>query len=819
MEHTEIVRQSLSLTRDSGKDLSRNALARVYQPNKALSTNAILQEKLAQYMHVVEGHFSSSLSGMSTPFFAALDSLQDLQAEAAESVVRITELRYHLERVDTHMALLNLEIIRNRQRRDRLSTLSDAVTQLQYIRNGVMHCEKLVDSGQFALAMRRIPYVEILACGKRPPALVEDLQWLMPGPLLRLFDLRRLPALRELLHGLGQLHLRIASAYETQLTNILISDLHQHVSRVSPTDTLSRWVDAPDLTPAYMAGAEKLRADLAPVLRGLAASGCLAEASPIIHQTVAQEIMSLLHQHLPGLSEDDDEFIASTSTRTSSRRLIQRVKSSIVSHNLRALSPDEAAASLTKVCCNMSEALRSFGLPIKIVLDVVTVSTSQQDMTQALDVSDLLHRAVNRAQSEVAKVLQVRMEQTINFEFDTFPEFLKLGRLFANECEAVSGHNGTTFKSVMNDYCQKFLALWHEEERQKLAQRMESEKWERVNFNPESAVILAGFLESMNNDPSSWRDYVIPGTADLGAEKQGDKPCGDQTSTTRDDRKAMTLAVIGQESFMMVDSAAFALRGIERYMIFLVSAPHMAKSISAALFDYLKLFNSRTQKLILGAAAKMTAGLATINAKHLALTSQSLSFFLALIPYMRGCVQRLNADRSTKLEHDRVEHVFRVHQTLIYDNFIDIMRCCATVCVRAMDRTEWDDPDEIQRTCSPCVEMLAAETLTLNRVLSKYLPGTSAEVVMRRALLNYRNYSAKFSTLRPPSRMLGERGEHLPTAKKLLANHFMSRLLRNVEFLEAKLDNIDVAEDFGAYLVEIVEGKTRSRPAGVGSSV
>jgi hypothetical protein len=67
--------------------------------------------------------------------------------------------------------------------------------------------------------------------------------------------------------------------------------------------------------------------------------------------------------------------------------------------------------------------------------------------------------------------------------------------------------------------------------------------------------------------------------------------------------------------------------------------------------------------------------------------------------------------------------------------------------------------------------------------------------------------------------MLGERGEHLPTAKKLLANHFMSRLLRNVEFLEAKLDNIDVAEDFGAYLVEIVEGKTRSRPAGVGSSV
>lgn len=58
----------------------------------------------------------------------------------------------------------------------------------------------------------------------------------------------------------------------------------------------------------------------------------------------------------------------------------------------------------------------------------------------------------------------------------------------------------------------------------------------------------------------------------------------------------------------------------------------MVNGISPLLIDYLELYNSRTQQLILGAGAKITAGLTNINIKHLVLASQSLSFFIALIP-------------------------------------------------------------------------------------------------------------------------------------------------------------------------------------------
>jgi vacuolar protein sorting-associated protein 54 len=202
----------------------------------------------------------------------------------------------------------------------------------------------------------------------------------------------------------------------------------------------------------------------------------------------------------------------------------------------------------------------------------------------------------------------------------------------------------------------------------------------------------------------------------------------------------MILAAIDQETFMTVESVAFALRGIEQYAILLVSVPNMANAISTALLDYLKLFNSRTQQLILGAGAKLTAGLTTINTKHLALASQSLSLFITLIPYIRGCVSRHSTITVAGLaEYSRLERVFQEHQSFIHNKFIDIMGSRAAACIRAMGKVEWDHASELQGNVSPHVETLVTETLTLKRVLNKFLPPSSVDRVITRVFDNYRN--------------------------------------------------------------------------------
>lgn len=60
-------------------------------------------------------------------------------------------------------------------------------------------------------------------------------------------------------------------------------------------------------------------------------------------------------------------------------------------------------------------------------------------MHQVLDMSSLLGQAVDIAQTQITKLLKVRTEQTIHLPLSSFLRYFALNRLFADECEAVSG--------------------------------------------------------------------------------------------------------------------------------------------------------------------------------------------------------------------------------------------------------------------------------------------------------------------------------------------------------------------------------------------
>lgn len=253
----------------------------------------------------------------------------------------------------------------------------------------------------------------------------------------------------------------------------------------------------------------------------------------------------------------------------------------------------------------------------------------------------------------------------------------------------------------------------------------------------------------------------------------------------------MILAVIEKEKFTLIDSVVFVLRGIEQYTILLVLILNMTNDISTILLEYLKLYNSRTQQLVLGAGAKLTAGLSNINTKHLALASQSLSFFVALIPYLRECVRRRPSITGSGItEYDRLKRLFQDHQYSIHDKLVDIINSHATVCIRAMEKIKWDDEDEVQREGSPYMATFTKGTLTLQRVLSKYLPALSVMIIVRRVFMS-----------------CNEQWSKAFKAAVIRTEAGQARLLRDAELLEAKLDKIDGAEEFGAYMMNIVKAK------------
>ncbi|KAF2096030.1 GARP complex component [Rhizodiscina lignyota] len=831
-ERSEVVQQPRPAT-DESKGANGSANGAPPAARKALATNAILQEKLSWYMDTVEIHLISSISQASSSFFAALGSLRELQGEAADSVAKIQRLRGDLARLDEEMAAGGLEIINMKRRRDNLQSLGEATEQLQCVVSGANHCEELVDSGDFDKAIEHIGSVERLACGSLEMNPAQDVSWLLPNPSLRLVDLRRLNALEGLSKGIDQLRFRIGKGFEARLLEVLLGDIRRHVSSVPPRDTLSRWANTSKRTrgahtrgssvlPAYMITSEKLREDLVGVLQGLGRSRYLAQASAAFREAVIREMKKIIQQNLPSSTDDDIESVASASTRASSRRTTQQEKSSILSRNLRALDPESAEELFAKTYCAIGEAIRRLGVQVKVLLDVTSgmkrsttdplsplkspgigagkqlhASTSsgnlQEELSQALDMSSLLGQAVDKAQSEMTKVLKVRNEQTIRLSIPDFLRYFTINRLFADECEAVSGRSGASLKGVVNNQIHDFLPLMRDSENQKLAQAMESDKWETADFKPEESAILARILQSMTSDPPDWLKYTdaaialeLNGASD--AQTNG-APVEEAAKSNGTSKKEMRPAFIEEEKFMLVESSAFALRGVERYGILIAGIPSMVSEVSTALLDYLKIFNSRTQQLILGAGATKTAGLSNINTKHLALASQSLSFFIALIPYLREFVRRRPSISSSSLaEYDRVRRLFQDHQASIHEKLIDIMSTRATVHIKSMAKIDFDSDTE--RQVSPHMETLTRETTLLHRVLGKYLPDMTVRMIMGPVFSSYRDqWSKAFSDVAIKS----------DTGK--------ARLLRDAELLDSRLGKIEGAGDIGAYLIGIVNSK------------
>lgn len=754
---------------------------------KALATNAILQEKLSWYMDTVEVHLISSISTASTSFFAALGSLRDLHMEASASVAKIQALRADLARLDNSMAVGGLEVVAMRRRRENVRKLGNAVQQLRDVVNAVARCEDQVDQGEIEDALRGLTSVEKLMAGEQwEPTLLDANE---PGPGGGdLVDLRGIRALDGASAEIASLRQRIGKTFEARFLEALLSDLRKHVDTVSPNATFQRWDKAsqrsrgthartPSIYPAYLQVSESLRAILRSNLDGLAQSDSLKPATTAYREAVWKEVKTLIRRHLPSSSDDDNESTMSASTQ-GGRHLTQQEKSSLLARNLRSLEPEDAEDMLKKIYSNVGETLRRLGTQVKVVLDITSsfssapatkpprspmsppaanwdsyigvapfnsaiLGTSQQeDIQQTLDMSNLLGQAVDIAQAQITKILKVRSEQSTRLPMPQFLRYFHLNRLFADECEAVSGRGGIALKTVVNAHIIDYVHHAADAERQNLVAGMDADRWDAKDFDDSDSQLLSQIIEAGTKEIEPWvKASVIwsDGLAGVNGEQQTNGTVTNG-STQRDKTRP---AIIDEQRFLLPDSALILMNGIGQFEQLMTGIPSMTQELTSSLLEYLKLFNSRSSQLILGAGATRSAGLKNITTKHLALASQALSFVTALTPYVREFVRRHSPNAgSLMVEFDKVKRLYQEHQAGINDKLVDLMSGRASTHVSVMRKIDWDSPLASQAV-SPYMETVVKETTTLHKVLSKHLPDMTVRMIMDPVFKSYREQWGK----------------------------------------------------------------------------
>ncbi|KAJ5146456.1 Vacuolar protein sorting-associated protein 54 [Penicillium bovifimosum] len=822
-EKSDVVRPPRPPTKDD-KHTNGLAVEPTQTGRKALATNAILQEKLSWYMDTVEIHLISSISTASKSFFTALGSLRELHAEAADSVNRIQVLRRDLQKIDKEMALGGLKIVNLRRRRENVRMLAAAVAQLRDVVESVSRCEGLVEQGEIEEAADGLEEVEKLMAGEKTSdrAASKDEE----GLPRRLIDLRGIKALEGASDDLAQLRQRIGMGYETRFLNDLLGDLRRHVQNVPSNVTLQRWGNTfqrqrgsnrpVSVSPAYMNFDNELRSQLNTQLNGLARAHYTMSAATSFKSAVLREMKGLIRKHLPSSSDDDNESMVSLSTH-GGHQLSQQEKSSILARNLRALDPDDAYEMLLNVYTGVSESLRRLSVQVKVLLDIAsgldspasgvkspprspnpqsidqavksppigpTASDMAQDeILQVLDMSSLLGQAVDIAQSQITKVLKVRSEQTAQLSKEEFLKYFTLNRLFADECEAISGRGGTALKTIVGNQIRDFITQFGDGQRHQIVNVMDADRWDARDFGDEENIILTRILDASTKDVEAWVEvskiWIQP------ADNEQKEPADPANGT---DKTKNRTAIVDEQKYILPDSAVAILRSIQEFEFLMSNIPSMIQDIAPHLLDILKLFNSRSSQLILGAGATRSAGLKNITTKHLALSSQALSFVIALVPYVREFVRRHGQANPLMAEFDKVKRLCQEHQSGIHEKLVDIMSSRSSVRVNAMKKIDWDAKGA---AVNPYMETLAKETGTLHRVLSKHLPDMTVSMIMVPVFHSYRDQWMK---------AFDEADVKTEAGKK--------RMQADIEHFRSKLSKIEGASEVGDKLLDLVGGKT-----------
>lgn len=789
---------------------------------KSLTSNAILQEKLSWYMDTVEIHLVSSISSASKSFFSALGSLKELHREAEESVTKIQKLRRDLARLNKEMASDGLRIVKLKQRRNNVRRLAEAILQMEDIVNAVTRCEHMIEAGQAEAALDCLDNVEQLIAGKETQNLYRERREQRYQPV----DLRRLQSLDTISGDLQSLRSRAGRGTESRFHKCLLEDMRHHVQSTDPKDTLQRWglafnrpkpgqKRAPSSFPSYMNMPLTFRSELEHAMQGLARARFTTPAVTTFRLQVLREMKSMIRRQLPSSDDDDDVTIMSASTH-GGRKLNQQQKSLILARNIRALDAEDWYDMLMKVYTSVSESLRRLSVQVKVLLDVtstmdqspsvkspivespnpqspstgrVRAQSIQAEMQQALDLSSLLGEAVDAVQTQVTKVLKVRSTQNDEMTVQQFVRYVTLNRLFAEECEAISGRSGqairVTLDQQIRDYCSHYGAA----QRQQLLDHMDGDKWEARDFTPEYATILDRVVQGASSDSTFWLAssqiwQTLPSALAANGVING----------TNEGQKSRS-AHIEEQHFVLTTSSIELLQTIDRLQHLTTGIPYLSVDLATTVNDILRNYNSRSLQLILGAGATRTVGLKNITTKHLALSSLGLSFVMALIPYIREFFRRVvpaNTAASTLQEFDKTKRMLQEHQTSIHEKLVDIMsaQCAKHVhTFRAIDFAHAaadDPPDKI----SVPVEALCKETMTLQKVLGKYLDEGAIMSIMIPVFESYE---------RQWKEVIGE---------TILADEAAkARLMRDADYLKMKMDKLNGGSGFGTSVWEAAREK------------
>ncbi|KAF9246439.1 Vps54-like protein-domain-containing protein [Melanogaster broomeanus] len=707
----------------------------------SLSYSLPLLERLSHHTDTIEQHLVREISLRSTSFFAALTNLQDLQTESEACLDRISKLRGLLKNVDENGAKRGLQIVRKEIRLLNLATTGEGIRELGAIVEMTGVARSLVGAGQWGEALDVIDSIEALwepsaidvpVPHKTSPESGSKKSAASSVPLSSLNAFASLPS------HLRALTMEITSSLTTDLVNTLKLDL---LDRVTADSEFSEPTSNMNLT---------LKDRLRPSLQGLLRTKGIREATVSWREVVTKEVRGIIKRHLPSFDPDEED----KSLKGVARHVVQVYNSGVLCGLPSLLRPKSHAEFLSIISQVYKSLLNGIeGLQIQNSILINILESQQWDLPSLQEeLSDIVSSAADLSNKLVAKVVGYRSEQHAQLDLPSFLVFFNESWGFVIKCEVICRRMIMGLRGVILGQAKLFLQSFHQARINQSAKLVEDEQWNQIEVSPALQHTADVLVDSAVRDSPD----LILGCSPTSRAPPSSSPNGTTSSTpgklNGSSGSSAKYIRIEERPYFCVSATGAVLDLLLDYLKLVVNLSMLNTDTMSRIIEFLKAFNSRTCQVVLGAGAMRSAGLRNITAKHLALASQSLSIMVVLIPYVRETFRRhLSPNQAVMLiEFDKLKRDFQEHQNEIHSKLIAIMGDRITAHIKSLQAspviiqlhpqsTDWEIPRQGDGA-NDYMQLLVKETVTLHKVLSRYLSAPIVEFVMSEvfAAINHR---------------------------------------------------------------------------------
>ncbi|GAA6059520.1 hypothetical protein JCM10212_006018 [Sporobolomyces blumeae] len=595
-------------------------------------------------------------------------------------------------------------------------------------------------------------------------------------------NLTKLTALRGLPSKLSLMRQQIAKSLEGELISVL-----EHEMDVGVEEGIARMRRAEgngDGEPTQgeedqRQMSERARDRVMPVVRALVRSEGMDSAVQAWRESVLREVRALVREHLPttelGDKEDEDPF-ASAAIRSVSKQSVDlgtiSDKSLSLAKKLRAM-PHEAFLALARetyrgllacievvdlqatILLELSSASRDeerarkarrrrsfvsngteppkpptsngtsslavpgsdLAIPSLVTpspLSPSNTSTAGDDAsTLSTEITDVLAAVTELANVRFSKVIGVRSEVHAQLALAEFLDVFDSTWDFVLRCEVLAKRMIVGLRGAMVSQAKTWLASFHQRRITESARVVEEEQWSAAEVPRRVQTKVGWIVEGAMTDPARLM---------IGARRNEPAESGTNDATETEETMAKQLEIEGKQ-FFAVQAGLTTIESLVEYLQVVLNCPMLTTDAMSKVIEFMKVFNSRSCQVVLGAGAMRSAGLKNITAKNLALASQALSIMVSLIPYIRELIRRhLNPKQAVMLtEFDKLKRDYQEHQYEIHSKLVAIMSDRLIVHSRTLEAIDWEEPSSRPGQPNVYMESLTKEHLTLYKVLSRFL--------------------------------------------------------------------------------------------------